>query len=61
MQSESFTAEGWQLFKRRIDGAFWAQYCDAAERENADASPLWQTIKHRGTGRCDRRVRYFGR
>ena len=41
MQSESFTAEDKQLFlNAELMAHFWAQYCDAAQRENADASPL---------------------
>ena len=41
MQSESFTAEDKQLFlNAELMAHFWAQYCDTAQRENADASPL---------------------
>ena len=41
MQSESFTAEDKQLFlNAELMTHFWAQYCDTAQRENADASPL---------------------
>ena len=41
MQSESFTAEDKQLFlNAELMTHFWEQYCDTAQRENADASPL---------------------
>ena len=41
MQSESFTAEDKQLFlNAELMAHFWEQYCDTAQRENADASPL---------------------
>ena len=41
MQSESFTAEDKQLFlNAELMTHFWEQYCDPAQRENADASPL---------------------
>ena len=41
MQSESFTAEDKQLFlNAELMAHFWEEYCDTAQRENADASPL---------------------
>ena len=41
MQSESFTAEDKQLFlNAELMAHFWEQYCDTAQRENTDASPL---------------------
>ena len=41
MQSQSFTAEDKQLFlNAELMAHFWEQYCDTAQRENADASPL---------------------
>ena len=41
MQSESFTAEDKQLFlNAELMAHFWEQYCDTAQRENANASPL---------------------